>query len=376
MSSVDVQLVRGTPYIGRLTFWVADANSAPTTKTLANGKTAVVPGSTLPTAIRCGRVDDDSLDKVLDGLAHAESWPSAVADVEEALNGPAGSTTTPQGRKSALASDLGGIAASEGHVKSAQALGAVSRAISAPRRGRGLATLRGGCFSNVRLPVDLAEVADALRVSPLTGDLKLEWGWQNTSAVVRSVVSTPLTAANVAALPGNLSAKILRRVANKSAAVSALINDPARRQAAVRNNTVGKLSTLRRAFNKTRPAIPSVLNAATLRATFTDETLHQQVYVWQGAIDGKLPIEAAGGIPEDNSTFVWVDNSKSPPVPVLNLEVPPPVPDQSLPEGIVELPAGTDPACVSLNTVRVWISPPFFFVISPSSRHFSLTFLP
>ena len=40
-------------------------------------------GGALPYAVRCGRVDDDYLDKALDGLAHAESWPSALTDVEE-----------------------------------------------------------------------------------------------------------------------------------------------------------------------------------------------------------------------------------------------------------------------------------------------------
>ena len=50
--------------------------------------------------------------------------------------------------------------------------------------------------------------------------------------------------------------------------------------------------------------LPSVINAATLRATFTDETLHQQVYIWNN--QGALGTDAAGGIPTNNSTFYWV----------------------------------------------------------------------
>lgn len=180
-----------------------------------------------------------------------------------------------------------------------------------------------------------------------TGDFKLEWGWQNTSAVVKTVASTPLTPANVLSL-GNLSATASRILANKSAAVSALLNDPARRTAVLTNKTVGRLNTLQRAFNKTRAPLPQVINAATLRATFTDETLHQQVYIWND--QGTLGTASAGGIPTDNSTFYWIDDSRSPPVAVPDLLVPPPVPGEDLPEGIIELPAGTDPACVSTGT--------------------------
>ena len=136
-----------------------------------------------------------------------------------------------------------------------------------------------------------------------TGDLKLEWGWQNTSAVVRAAKATPLTAANVLSL-GNLTAAASALVANKSAAVQALISDPAKRAAVVTNKTLGRLNTLQRAFNKTRAPLPSVINAATLRATFTDETLHQQVYIWNN--QGALGTDAAGGIPTNNSTFYWV----------------------------------------------------------------------
>lgn len=179
------------------------------------------------------------------------------------------------------------------------------------------------------------------------GDFKLEWGWQNTSAVVKAAKATPLTAANVLSL-GNLTTAASQLLANKSAALSALLTDPARRAAVATNKTVGRLNTLQRAFNKTRAPLPSVINAATLRATFTDETLHGQVYIWNDY--GKLPTDAAGGLPENNSTYYWIDDSVNPPVAVPELVTPPPVPGSNLPEGIIELPAGTDPVCVSTNT--------------------------
>ena len=175
VSWIDVQLVKGTPYIGRLTFWVKDA----TTPTFAKGsvpkKGSSAAAGALPYAVRCGRVDDDYLDKALDGLTHAESWPTAVADVEEALESytvtAAGDTTTAEQRKAALAKQLAAISASEGHAKEAAKLNVTAQRILAPKRGRGLATLRASCLSNVRAPVDLAEVADAMRVSPLTGEI-------------------------------------------------------------------------------------------------------------------------------------------------------------------------------------------------------------
>ena len=114
------------------------------------------------------------------------------------------------------------------------------------------------------------------------------------------------------------------------------------------NKTLGRLNTLQRAFNKTRAPLPSVINAATLRATFTDETLHGQVYIWNDY--GKLPTDAAGGLSTDNSTYYWIDDSTNPPVAVPDLSTPPPVPGSNLPEGIIELPPGTDPLCVSTNT--------------------------
>lgn len=167
VSWIDVQLVKGTPYVGRLTFWVKDA----TTPTFAKG--SVKAGGALPYAVRCGRVDDDYLDKALDGLAHAESWPSALTDVEEALESntqtPLGTAATAEQRKAALASQFAFLSAAEGNAKAAAKYNATAKRILAPKRGRGLATLRASCFSNVRAPVDFAEVADAMRISPLTG---------------------------------------------------------------------------------------------------------------------------------------------------------------------------------------------------------------
>ena len=126
------------------------------------------------------------------------------------------------------------------------------------------------------------------------------------------------------------------------------MNDPARRAAVLTNKTVGRLDTLKRAFNKTRAPLPQVINAATLRATFTDEILHQQVYIWNN--QGTLNTDSAGGIPTDGSEYYWIDDSVDPPVAVPDLVVPPPVPGENLPEGIIELPAGTDPACVTTST--------------------------
>ena len=74
-------------------------------------------------------------------------------------------------RKAALAAQLATLSAQEGHAKEAVKLNTTAQRILAPKRGRGLATLRGSCFSNVRAPVDLAEVADALRINPLTGKM-------------------------------------------------------------------------------------------------------------------------------------------------------------------------------------------------------------
>ena len=156
-----------------------------------------------------------------------------------------------------------------------------------------------------------------------------------------------MTAANVLSL-GNLSTLAARLLSNKSAAISALVTDPAKRAAVVTNKTLGRINTLQRAFNKTRAPLPSVLNAATLRATFTDETLHGQVYTWNN--QGLLNTGAAGGISTNNSTFWWIDDSVAPPVAVPDLSLPPPVPGESLPEGLVELPAGVDPACVTTGT--------------------------
>ena len=168
VSWIDVQLVKGTPYVGRLTFWVKDA----TTPTFAKG--GIKANGSLPYAVRCGRVDDDYLDKALDGLTHAESWPSAVSDVEQALESytmtASGNTMTAEQRKAALAKQLSAISASEGLTKEAAKLNKTAARLLAPKRGRGLATLRASCFSHVRAPVDLAEVADAMRVSPLTGE--------------------------------------------------------------------------------------------------------------------------------------------------------------------------------------------------------------
>lgn len=167
VSWIDVQLVKGTPYIGRLTFWVKDA----TTPTFAKG--SLEAGGSLPYAVRCGRVDDNYLDKVLDGLTHPESWPSGLSDVDQALESytttAMGDAATAEQRKAALAQDLAVLAASEGGAKEAAKLNAAAQRILAPERGRGLATLSASCFSNVRAPVDLAEVADAMRISPLTG---------------------------------------------------------------------------------------------------------------------------------------------------------------------------------------------------------------
>lgn len=171
VSWIDVQLVKGTPYVGRLTFWVKDATT-PTFAKGTNGKKGALNG-TLPYAVRCGRVDDDYLDKALDGLTHAESWPSAASDVEQALESytmtSAGNTMTAEQRKAALATQLASISAADGHAKEARALNVTAQRLLAPKRGRGLATLRASCFSNVRAPVDFAELADALRINPLTG---------------------------------------------------------------------------------------------------------------------------------------------------------------------------------------------------------------
>ena len=82
------------------------------------------------------------------------------------------------------------------------------------------------------------------------------------------------------------------------------------------------MNTLQRAFNKTRAPLPSVIDAATLRATFTDETLHQQVYNWND--QGPLSTGAAGGISTGGSTFYWIDDSVNPPVAVPDLVTPPP----------------------------------------------------
>ena len=97
-----------------------------------------------------------------------------MTDVEEALESytatPLGNTMTAEQRKAALATDLAALSASAGKAKWAYKYNTTAKRILAPKRGRGLATLTGGCFSNVRAPVDFAEVADAMRVSPLTGE--------------------------------------------------------------------------------------------------------------------------------------------------------------------------------------------------------------